>query len=190
MSADMTPAVARAIESAQRLAARAGARTVEPIHLLQGLLEEEEGQAASLLARSGLDLESLWENWEGFVVEDASSSILESEAELGMDTFFHRAGDLAEELEGERMITTNTLVYVLIRDEPSLRKELEEFGFDGDRMEEEIMALRPPSLRLEEPLRLSAATDRIDASSRSGRWVQPRPGSLASHRGLLSICSG
>src|SRR2546429_10006456 len=55
MRFELTPAVARAFQAAQVWARRQGALVVQPEHLLHGLLEEEEGRAAALLAAAGLD---------------------------------------------------------------------------------------------------------------------------------------
>src|SRR5262245_9880394 len=54
MSPNVTPAVARALEAAQQAAHRAGAPDVRPLDLLVGLLDEEDGRAAVLLANAGL----------------------------------------------------------------------------------------------------------------------------------------
>src|SRR5438552_626215 len=56
MTPEYTPAVHRALGSAQRWAHFLGADTVQPPHLLLGLLEEEEGRVATLLTGAGLDL--------------------------------------------------------------------------------------------------------------------------------------
>src|SRR5690349_10840369 len=48
-----------AIEAAQLSATTAGHSTTEPIHLLVALLLQEEGTAASLVAKSGVDAASL-----------------------------------------------------------------------------------------------------------------------------------
>src|SRR5581483_6292036 len=53
MAAEQTPAVARALAAARRVAAAAGAGAVTPRHLLHGLLAEPEGRAAVWLAEFG-----------------------------------------------------------------------------------------------------------------------------------------
>src|SRR5262245_61386161 len=54
MPAELTPAVLRALEVARQRAHRLGAAEVAPIHLLHGLLAEEEGRSSLLLSRHGL----------------------------------------------------------------------------------------------------------------------------------------
>ena len=56
---DATPAVVRALEDAQKWAQGASAPDVEPIHVLQAFLQEEEGRVATLLAQLGLDLDTI-----------------------------------------------------------------------------------------------------------------------------------
>src|SRR5947209_3910994 len=54
MLPEMTPAVARALQSAHAYAASEGQTERRPVHVLHGLLEEEEGRAAVLAVRAGL----------------------------------------------------------------------------------------------------------------------------------------
>src|SRR6516162_3383255 len=72
MLPDLTPAVARALESAQVRARLLGAAEVLPLHLLHGLLEEEEGRAASLARAAGLN--TTVHRAEAFHTEDSISS--------------------------------------------------------------------------------------------------------------------
>src|SRR5438876_991544 len=53
MLPELSPAVERALEAAHVLARKVGARDVQPLHLLHGLLAEEEGRAATLLREAG-----------------------------------------------------------------------------------------------------------------------------------------
>src|SRR5690348_12014184 len=55
MLPELTPAVARALEAAQVYARQRGSLEVQPIDLLHGLLEEDEGRAAVLVVGAGLD---------------------------------------------------------------------------------------------------------------------------------------
>ena len=55
MFPEVTPAVARAVESAARFARAAGAADIEPLHVFHGLLVEEEGRAFLAATGAGLD---------------------------------------------------------------------------------------------------------------------------------------
>src|SRR3954447_21604121 len=63
MATELTPAVGRAVEAAQRHARADNAESVTPLHLLAGLLEEDEGSAASLVIDAGLDLGAFRTAW-------------------------------------------------------------------------------------------------------------------------------
>ncbi len=56
---DATPAVTRAWEIAQQWACRQRSALVEPAHLLQGLIHEDEGRAWQLLSQAGLDPQTI-----------------------------------------------------------------------------------------------------------------------------------
>src|SRR5271170_157727 len=53
MIPETTPAVSRALAAAQEHAWRSGANDLRPVHLLLGLLAEEEGHVALLLKEAG-----------------------------------------------------------------------------------------------------------------------------------------
>src|SRR4051794_7841728 len=54
---DFTPGTERALAAASTWAHRLSAQSVAPVHVLLGLLDEPDGAAASLMRRSGLDIE-------------------------------------------------------------------------------------------------------------------------------------
>src|SRR5947209_1707489 len=55
MRAELTPAVTRALQSAQEWACLLGHPELRPAHVLLGLLQEEEGRPSLLLAGAGLE---------------------------------------------------------------------------------------------------------------------------------------
>src|SRR5438105_14474710 len=59
MLPQMTPAVRRSLDAARVWAARLGTGDVAPVHLLCGLLEEEEGRASALLLAADVDVDAL-----------------------------------------------------------------------------------------------------------------------------------
>src|SRR5947199_9943873 len=71
MFSDLTPAVARALDSAQRYAMDEGATEIQPQHLLHALLEEEEGRAAVSAQRAGLD----WSAYRAPLVPGSSTNL-------------------------------------------------------------------------------------------------------------------
>src|SRR5439155_24681081 len=70
----MTPAVRRALDAARVWAARLGTGDVAPLHLLCGLLEEEEGRAITLLRAADVDSDALRRSL-GFVAPTESPPV-------------------------------------------------------------------------------------------------------------------
>src|SRR4051794_16622086 len=112
MPIDWTPAVSRAIEVARAWASAAQAEEVFPLHLLHGLLAEEEGRAAQLAGASGLDWQAyrrettippLGESGEALPLSEAVRQILRS------------ASEIAVELAGDRTIAGDSLLLALAR---------------------------------------------------------------------------
>src|SRR5262249_29647201 len=122
MHPDLTPAVARAVEAAQRYARARGAAAVQPLDLLHGLLEEEEGGAAVLAIGAGLD-HAAYRRQAGTPSElPAASTALElhSDAQAALE----QAGELAVDLTGEPTVASEALLMALLRGE-YLRSALE-----------------------------------------------------------------
>jgi len=81
MIPESTPAVLRALERAQRYAAGRGAAQGEPLDLLHGLLEEEEGHAAVEAGKLEGKIEELEKVFEGL-----SARIAELQKQNGQST--------------------------------------------------------------------------------------------------------
>jgi thiamine-phosphate pyrophosphorylase len=149
MLPESTPAVERALEYARRLAQSAGADAVQPLHLLHGLLQEEEGRAAQVAVQAGLD----WQAYKtihpaptdgeavggGFPVQRATRNAMVCARELAFD------------LEGEALVASESLLLSMLRtDEPS-RRTLEALGLSLPRLEEAVYALHKMPLPREKP---------------------------------------
>lgn len=163
MIPELTPAVARAVAAAQARALAAGAAEVGPLHLLQGLLEEEEGRVAVLLAGAGLtaaESARLRADRPAAETPDASAVPLGDQARQA----FRRARQLARELSGERTIASEALLLALLHVDLELRAFLEPLGLRADDLEAEVLRSREPPLRLEEPLEVFDPTERVDAA--------------------------
>ena len=164
MLPEVTPAVERALEAARRWA-RGRAEEVQPFHLLQGLLEEEEGRVASLLQAAGLDLGSARQALAasaGATVRPSTTQPLPWNSES--QSLFQEARAAAHELYLERTITSECLLLALLRREASLRQALETLGLAFARLEAAVLAARPEPPRLEVPLHLTDLTERIDTA--------------------------
>src|SRR5262245_55609929 len=99
MLPELTPAVFRALELAKAYAAREKAIAVGGVHLLHGLLDEEEGLAAELARRAGLD-------WSAYRHSVSAPAVASSQNALPLqpatETAFRLARQLELELTGDR----------------------------------------------------------------------------------------
>jgi thiamine-phosphate pyrophosphorylase len=157
MLPDMTPAVERALEAAQRWARRLGAADVQPLHLLQGLLDEEEGRAAALLRHAGLD-PVMARDALGFGALAGPTQGPASPLPLHPSTHgtFRAARRLAEQL-CESAIASEALLLALLRRDEAARQVLEGLGFALARLEAAVVPPAGPPIALDEPLDLGPA---------------------------------
>lgn len=156
---EMTPAVTRALEAAQRWALFESSDQVLPFHLLWGLLEEDEGRAVTLLVQSQMDYQGLLESLT------VPEGVLESAVPLPMARRSRAALSLARELasflSAEQAISSECLLLSLLREEGELRQRLEGHGLDFSRLEGLIGAVQGEQLEMEEPLCLGESVERM-----------------------------
>jgi thiamine-phosphate pyrophosphorylase len=163
MLPELTPAVARVLETAQLHASRLGLSEVLPIFLLHALLAEEEGRAWTLAVAAGLDAATFRASRP---VPDAPPPVEPSSLPLhprALSAFF-RARELARELSGESTVASDALLLALFRADESLSVEMASLGLRLDDLEQSILSQRQPPPSLDEALHLSDVTDRIDTA--------------------------
>jgi thiamine-phosphate pyrophosphorylase len=165
--------VARALALAANLANGSGESCVQPSHLFQALLEEEEGRAAVVLVRAGLSLDSVKSLFNTPVPGlNAGVSLVPSPA---LQHALDRAGDLAVNSSDERTVASDHIVLALLREDEPLRQRLLKLGLSISKLESDIGAADRKALPLDEPLHLAEpfeqiATSRIlDASANRAR---------------------
>jgi thiamine-phosphate pyrophosphorylase len=158
----LTPAVDRAIASARRYARGRSVAEVLPVHLLMGLLEEEEGQASSLTAAAGLAREQL----EGWYVPPSATTGSAAEVPLAGLTqqLLREARVLAAELTGESTVSSEAVLLAVLRGDAAARAVLEGRGLSLARLEALMQAQRLPAPMLESPLHLVEPTEWIDTA--------------------------
>jgi thiamine-phosphate pyrophosphorylase len=164
MPSELTPAVERALDAAQTWARRLGTVDVRPVHLLLGLLEEEEGRAALLLQEAGLAPAAARKAFGELAAAQPHPSATPLPLHPDTQALFAAARELAAELFHDRTIPGEVLVFALLRQDEPLRPGLVALGLDPSRIEAEIAAVRQPPLRLDEPLELADATEEIDTA--------------------------
>jgi thiamine-phosphate pyrophosphorylase len=75
-----------------------------------------------------------------------------------------RARRLARELAPDDSVSSELVLLALVRHDEASRRRLEGAGLDASRLEDEVLALQAPPLRLDEPLELPEWTDQVDAA--------------------------
>ncbi len=158
MLPELTPAVERAVTAARELARAVGAADVQSLHLLHGLLAEEEGRAATLLLGAGVDPVAA----RTLLADLASRELAGAGQDIG--ALLEEARELSGELYLERIVASDALLLVLLRTEPELRRSLETLGLDFVQLEAPLAALRKPPIQLDEPLHLLEPTEQIDTA--------------------------
>jgi thiamine-phosphate pyrophosphorylase len=165
MFADLTPAAARILASARSWADRQGASDVQPVHLLQGLLAEDEGRPVLLLAGAGVDVTSLRQLLTpGSSGLDLPQSDRQHPLSPATQAILSAAHELAGDVSADRTVASEHLLVALLRGTEALRQQVESFGLVLTTLEARAFASLAPRLTLEEPLRLPEPTEQIDAA--------------------------
>lgn len=157
MRAEVTPAVARAIQSARDWTVKLGATHSRPLHLFLGLLDEPEGRVAELLAQCGT------------VVEGVRQSLLDARWPISpgapdLDQILSAARLLAIERTGERTIASEHILAAILQHDADVRSVLESAGVDTAAVEAAAIPATGPPLGLDEPLDLSETVERLDTA--------------------------
>jgi thiamine-phosphate pyrophosphorylase len=163
MLSEMTPAVERALAAARIDAQSAGAPEVLPIHLLRGLLEEDEGRAACLLCGAGLDPATARESLAALLDRrEPFSSRTPLPLNAATTAVLRSAREVAQTLTLESIVASESLLLALLREEILLRETLAARGLAFDRLESALLAqqIAPPDL--DEALALPAANEQVD----------------------------
>ena len=162
MWANVTPAVLLALYAAQTRAWREGAGEIRPSDLLHGLVQEQEGKAVKELLAAGLELS----NSSDVPGTGGEAPITGGEITLplskGAEVVLAAARKLAKEVTADRSVTSDQLLLVLLREEESLRIDLEARGLNCARLEANILTAESPPLHLDEPLRLQEPAEQVD----------------------------
>jgi thiamine-phosphate pyrophosphorylase len=162
MKLEFSPALQLAFARARQLAASDVATQVEPRHLLRGLLAEDEGKAMMLLVQSGADVPS-WQAHLGLPAKIDAQEPADLLLHPALESTMIRARDLAVLHADEGTISTDHVLLALLTEDEVLRKELEGFGFDHERLQANIVGTSSP-LVMDEPLLLEEPAEEIDTA--------------------------
>ncbi len=133
-----------AIEAAQLAATTAGNTTVEPVHLLVALLLQEEGTAANLVARSGVDVPGLVHSASAArdALPRASGATVQQPAgSAALTRVLASALDLARSMKDEYVASEHLLI-ALATVESSAQQVLTDAGLSADGLRESLTAVR------------------------------------------------
>jgi thiamine-phosphate pyrophosphorylase len=162
MNAELTPGAERALATATAWATRLGEAEVAPLHLLLGLLDEDEGLVAQLVRQQGLEVATLRER---LIAEAPLEPIRPGTAHPQplehalIRAVVFAAQPLAHAQTGAHVVATDHLFFALLQQESELRARLGRLGFRTEAVTRETEA---PPLPLDEPLDLTTVTDLVD----------------------------
>ncbi|GAA3529754.1 ATP-dependent chaperone ClpB [Nocardioides daeguensis] len=133
-----------AIEAAQLAATTAGNTTVEPIHLLVALLLQEDGTAAHLVAKAGVDVPGLVH--AASAARDAlprasGATVQQPAGSAALTRVLASALDLARSMKDEYVASEHLLI-ALATVESSAHQVLGEAGLGADALRESLTAVR------------------------------------------------
>ncbi|HVX54662.1 ATP-dependent chaperone ClpB [Nocardioides sp.] len=133
-----------AIEAAQLSATTAGNSTIEPIHLLVALLLQEEGTAATLVAKAGADAPALVR--AAAAQRDAlprvsGETVGQPSGSAALSRVLAGALELAQSMKDEYVATEHLLISLATVDS-SAKRVITDAGLTADGLRESLSALR------------------------------------------------
>jgi thiamine-phosphate pyrophosphorylase len=161
MRFENTPALAVALQRAAGYARRASMDAIVPQHLLLGLMGDDEGQPAILLAGAGVPREKLREAFG--LIEDAAADADPLPLAAETRRILARATDLATLHAAEGSLSTDQVLVALVEQADELRERLCALGLDASRLLEPIDT-EQAALALDEPLDLRPPAEDVNAA--------------------------
>lgn len=172
---DMTMGTRRAAQASIAWQAALGSTELEPVHLLLGLLHEEEGVTAQLLLKQNITQEHVLRTLS---VRSESNPVLSGEEEFPsplpslLTWLLYEARHLALEQTGDPQVHSDQLLSVLLQHEEDVEQLLIALGAD-------LTGLKPGQaalpMSLDEPLQIAQPTEQyslariLDANANRAR---------------------
>jgi thiamine-phosphate pyrophosphorylase len=156
MRADWSAAAVRALDAAKLWAQRRSSAQPRSLHLLLGLLDENEGRAADLMGKHGLKPE-------------AALSLLSSLPEAGIsvtnvDALLQVAVKLAVDRFGEASVRSEHLLLAILQEDVGLRARLETAGLRVTELEDTLAGKSEPALAVDDAPDLSEPAGRNETA--------------------------
>lgn len=164
MLPECTPAVQRALHLAQRWADWQQAPEVGPAHVLAGLLSENSGQAAALLADLGLDLPTAQHALGETPPLDSPAPALRRPLSLATQRAVMRALEMTTAAWGQRLVASEPLVLALLQVDDELTQTLVALGLSRTRLQDRLHTAQPTPLPVEMALELPEPTEPMDTA--------------------------
>ena len=165
MAREMTTKAQEAISSALQAAGAAGNPQVEPIHLLEALIEQREGIAFSLLEAVGADVRAIGARTRNTLVALPSAQGASAGSAQPSNALLAVVRDAGERAEagGDQYISTEHLLIALAASQTEAGRILSQGGVEVDALTQALAQLRP------EPITSADPEGSFEALSKYGR---------------------
>ena len=153
MAREMTTKAQEAVASALQSASAAGNPQVEPVHLLQALIEQREGIALSLLEAVGADVRAIGARTRNALVAlptTQGASAGAAQASRALLAAVQEADRLAEQ-SGDQYVSTEHLLIALAASETEAGRILTQGGAVADALSAALAKLRPEPITSVDP---------------------------------------
>lgn len=153
MAAKLTTRAQEAVSSAVQMASAAGNPQVEPLHLLEALLEQPEGIALSLLASVGAQRGSVGAQVRTALValpQSSGTSVGQPQTSRALMNVITDAQKSAE-AKGDSYVSTEHLLIALAASDSEAGKILRKEGATPEALTEQLAKLRPEPITTADP---------------------------------------
>ena len=153
MAREMTTKAQQAVSSALQAAGAAGNPQVEPIHLLEALIEQREGIALSLLEAVGADARAIGARTRNALVALPSAQGASTGSAQPSNALLAVVRDAGERAEaaGDQYISTEHLLIALAASQTEAGRILSQAGVDADALTQALAQLRPDPITSADP---------------------------------------
>ena len=153
MAREMTTKAQEAVSSALAAAGAAGNPQVEPIHLLEALIEQREGIALSLLEAVGADVRAIGARTRNALVALPSAQGASTGNAQPSNALFAIVRDAGERAEagGDQYISTEHLLIALAASQTEAGRILTQGGASADALTQALGQLRPDPITSADP---------------------------------------
>lgn len=153
MAREMTTKAQEAVSSALQAAGAAGNPQVEPIHLLEALIEQREGIALSLLEAVGVDVRAIGARTRNALVALPSAQGASAGSAQPSNALLAVVRDAGERAEagGDQYISTEHLLIALAASQTEAGRILSQGGVEVDALTQALAQLRPDPITSADP---------------------------------------